>query len=276
MPVILLTSAAGAPGCTTTALGLALTWAGPTVLVEADPAGSAVSAGYLRGTVDHSRGLLNLALSGGTDNLPAAILAESLQLDERADRRLLLGLAEAGQASALQPWWEPIAEALVELDEAGYTVVVDAGRITQGSFALPLLDVADVVLMVCRATLSSAVRSQPATAALRESLARRGREDALGLVVIGSHDYQPAEVGQALGVPVAVRLVDDAKHARVLSDGAVERKFGTSALAREYRTGCSALAAGVQQRRDRVRGMAADRLGALASSAAVPMTGVRS
>lgn len=263
MPVILLTSAAGAPGCTTTALGLALTWAGPTVLVEADPAGSAISAGYLRGTVDHSHGLLNLALGGGHDNLPAAILAESLLLDEQSERHLLLGLAEAAQASALQPWWEPLGEAMVELDEAGYTMVIDAGRITQGSFPLPLLDVADVVLMVCRATLSSAVRSQPVTAALAESLARQGREDTLGLVVIGAADYQPSEVANALGVPLAIRLVDDSRHARVLSDGASERKFATSALAREYRNGCSALATHVQRRRDRVRGQTAERLGVL-------------
>lgn len=270
MPVIVLTSAAGAPGCTTTALGLALTWPGPTVLVEADPAGSSVSAGYLRGTVDHSHGLLNLALGGGRDNLPAAILTECLVLEQQPDRRLLLGLAEAAQASALQPWWEPIGAALVELDEAGYTVLVDAGRITQGSFPLALLDVADLVLMVCRATLSSAVRSQPATAALAESLGRQGREDALGLVVVGASDYQPAEVAGALGAPLLVRLGDDPKMARVLSDGGIEKKFATSALAREYRNGCSALAGRVAQRRERVRGLAAARLGTPAPGPAQP------
>ena len=50
MALIVLTSAAGSPGVTTTALGLALTWHRPVLLVEADPTGgSALLAGYFRG-----------------------------------------------------------------------------------------------------------------------------------------------------------------------------------------------------------------------------------
>ena len=49
MALIVLTSAAGSPGVTTTAVGLALTWPRPVLLVEADPTGgSAVLAGYFR------------------------------------------------------------------------------------------------------------------------------------------------------------------------------------------------------------------------------------
>ena len=39
MAVIALTSASGSPGVTTTALGLALLWPRPVLLVEADPTG---------------------------------------------------------------------------------------------------------------------------------------------------------------------------------------------------------------------------------------------
>jgi Mrp family chromosome partitioning ATPase len=46
MSVIVLTSASGSPGVSTTAVGLALSWPGPVLLVEADPTGgSAVLAG---------------------------------------------------------------------------------------------------------------------------------------------------------------------------------------------------------------------------------------
>ena len=50
MALIVLTSASGSPGVTTSAVGLALTWPRPALLVEADPTGgSSVLAGYLRG-----------------------------------------------------------------------------------------------------------------------------------------------------------------------------------------------------------------------------------
>ena len=50
MALIVFASAAGSPGVTTTAVGLALTWPRPVLLVEADPTGgSAVLAGFFRG-----------------------------------------------------------------------------------------------------------------------------------------------------------------------------------------------------------------------------------
>ena len=45
MALIVLTSASGSPGVTTTALGLALTWPRPVLLVEADPTGGSGDAG---------------------------------------------------------------------------------------------------------------------------------------------------------------------------------------------------------------------------------------
>lgn len=50
MSTLVLTSASGAPGVTTTALGLTLAWPEPCLLVDADRAASqAVLAGHLRG-----------------------------------------------------------------------------------------------------------------------------------------------------------------------------------------------------------------------------------
>lgn len=250
MPVIALVSAAGAPGCTTTALGLALTAEGPTLLVEADPAGSALASGWFRGTVDHSHGLLNLAL-GGTDGLAGAILAESVVVDQDADRRILLGLADPAQAATIEPWWGQIGSALHELATAGYTVVVDLGR-AHHRHEPALVDLADLVVVVCRATLSSAVRTQPLVAELDARLSARGLADRLGLAVIGSTDYTPAEVSRALGAPLLLRLPEDPRHARVLSDGAVERRFESSGLLRACRDGSRDLVEQVLRGRDRI------------------------
>ncbi|WP_454295894.1 hypothetical protein [Salana multivorans] len=47
----------------TTALGLAMHWHRPVLLVEADTAGGSVLAGYLRGARQADRGLLSLAIA---------------------------------------------------------------------------------------------------------------------------------------------------------------------------------------------------------------------
>lgn len=85
MALIGLTSARGAPGVTTTALGMALHWHRPVLLVEADASGgSAILAGYLRGTVAHDRGLRDVAvaLSLG-DPLDQAVNAALIELRAR-------------------------------------------------------------------------------------------------------------------------------------------------------------------------------------------------
>jgi cellulose biosynthesis protein BcsQ len=63
MSVIALCSASGAPGVTTTAVGLALLWPRPVLLVEADPAGGSVLAGWFRGQREYTQGLLDLAFT---------------------------------------------------------------------------------------------------------------------------------------------------------------------------------------------------------------------
>ena len=78
MAVIALASASGSPGVTTTALGMALLWARPALLVEADPTGgSALLAGYWRGQRDQA-GLLELVMAERhgvlADALPRMVL----------------------------------------------------------------------------------------------------------------------------------------------------------------------------------------------------------
>ena len=47
MAIVVLTSASGSPGVTTTAVGMAFSWPRPVLLVEADPTGG---SGILAGT----------------------------------------------------------------------------------------------------------------------------------------------------------------------------------------------------------------------------------
>ena len=113
MAVLALTSAKGAPGVSTAALAMTLLWPRAALLAECDPAGgSSVLAGHLRGEVDHSRGLLPLALaqqgSGGVrgpepagvhDHIRAGPLQTRQQRPERTpQRRGARGLRGVGQA----------------------------------------------------------------------------------------------------------------------------------------------------------------------------------
>ena len=84
MVLIVLASASGSPGVSTTALGLTLNWHRPVLLVDADPTGSsAVFAGYFHGTQEPTGGLINLALSLREGTLADALPRETLLLDLR-------------------------------------------------------------------------------------------------------------------------------------------------------------------------------------------------
>lgn len=221
MAVIVTTSAAGAPGVTTTSLGMALTWPRRVVLVEADPAGSTIAPGYLRGGTDHSRGLLNLALSDSRDaSLADLIYHQCLSLDQSADGPLLLmGLADPAQATALAPMWDQLARTFASLDGAGVDVIVDAGRLTQGSYALPVLTAADAVLLFLEGTTTSAVRSHPAATALASTLSRVGADDVLHLVVVGTSDHSQGEISRYYGIGQGFQLPNDPRAADLLSSG---------------------------------------------------------
>lgn len=227
MPIIVLTTAAGAPGASTTALGLALSWPGPALLVEADPAGTSLVPGWFRGAIDpQERNIVNLALVERAEDLTEAIFDQAISIasDENEHQRLaLLGLVEPVQAAALPDgWWEPVGSAFQALSAAGYAVIIDTGRITQGSYPMPLLAVADQVLLVCRAEVAGILRSYPMAIWLKALLAKTGNADTFGVIAIGNGGnryYSGRAVAKQLGVQFAFSLPDDPLSAAALSDG---------------------------------------------------------
>ena len=227
MPIIVLTTAAGAPGASTTALGLTLSWPGPALLVEADPAGTSLVPGWFRGAIDpQERNIVNLALVERAEDLTEAIFDQAVSIavddDGEHQRLALLGLIEPVQAPALNGWWEPIGAAFQSLSAAGYAVIIDVGRCTQGSFPMPLLAVADQVLLVCRAELSGVLRSYPMATQLKATLTGTGNADAFGVVAIGNGGnryYSGSAIAKQLGVQFALSLPDDPLSAAALSDG---------------------------------------------------------
>jgi hypothetical protein len=246
MAVVALASASGSPGVTSTALGLALLWPRPVLLVEADPTGgSGLLAGYFRGTREYDGGLIELALTA--TNIRDA-LADVARPIENTNVTYVAGTRSHTQAAALRDLWQPLAEGLRDLESTGQAVLVDAGRLGLHGSPEPLLAEADLSLLVARTTL-------PEVSALRswaDSLQRGAYEwQQTGVLLIGDRQpYSAREVGAALNLTVIASVADDPDAAAVLHRGASPpKRFDTGPLTRSLGAAIAAIHSAISQRR---------------------------
>ena len=272
MAVLALTSAKGAPGVSTAALAMTLLWPRAALLAECDPAGgSSVLAGYLRGTVAHTRGLLPLALAQRHESLEQALWPQTVPLtgDPHAasvaagagDRWLLPGLSDAAQAPSTAALWGPLGSVLANLERAGTDVIVDAGRLGTTHAPTALLRQADLVLLVMGTNLPAVAAVKARLNLLREDLSvtgAAGRTDGhlsnLALLLVGQgRPYGAKEISAACGVPVMACLAWDPASAEVLAAGATPgRRFDASPLVRSTKAAISASHELIRRRRDRL------------------------
>jgi hypothetical protein len=254
MSVIVLASASGSPGVTTTALGLALGWSRPALLVEADPTGgSSVAAGYLRGGIVPPEAMIELAMAPQADAVLETLPKVSLPLPGSSSK-WVPGTRSHEQARSLLPLWEPLNAALRSLESTGQDVIVDAGRLGLFGSPEPLLYGADLALLLTRSDMVSLSGARSWAETLRERFARAGGLPSLGLVLVGEgRPFRAREVAQVLQIPVVTTVAWDPDAAAVLSNGeappqagALQRLAGRggwedSALLRSYRGARSAI-----------------------------------
>jgi hypothetical protein len=270
MTVLALTSAKGAPGVSTAALAMTLLWPRSALLAECDPAGgSSVLAGYLRGTVDHSRGLLGLASAHRLDQLEQSLWSQTIALTQQgadaagdaSERWLLPGLSDAAQAPSTDALWGPLGSLLSALERADTDVIVDAGRLGAAHSPTALLRQADLVLLVMGTSLPSVASTRARLGALRQALSLGGVPDdapgsvaQLGILLVGEgRPYTAREIAGALDVPVVASLAWDPASAEVLSAGAAaSRRFGTSPLVRSCRLAINSSSELIVRRRQRL------------------------
>jgi len=214
MTLITVASFSGSPGVTTAALGIAACWpadADP-LLAEADPSGGDLQAWF--GLPD-TPGMVSLAAAarraGGPDLLAghAARLPGGLQA--------LPGPVGASQAHAAASQlaavgYEPVTAAAA----AGQVIVTDCGRLAPGTPVTPLLDAADVLLVVTTGDAAALAHVHARLGALADTaghteLLLSGRlgpypaaeiSDTLGVTVAGRLPWDPAGAGLLRGVPV--------------------------------------------------------------------------
>ena len=245
MAVVCLTSASGSPGVTTTAVGLAFCWPRPLLLIEADPTGgSGILAGFLKGTTPYDVGLIELALSplGVADALRDVVRPLSPNVS------LVAGTRTHAQAPALRDVWEPLAAALSELEVSGQDVIVDAGRLGLTGSPQPLLEAADLTLLLTRATLPSISAARSWAEAVRQPATGWRRA---GLLLIGEgRPYRDTEVSKVLGMPVVADLPDDSEAAAVYHRGATPpRHFETGPYVRSLQAAAQSIQAEVARSR---------------------------
>ncbi|MFI1759716.1 hypothetical protein [Streptomyces sp. NPDC020571] len=259
MAVIALAGCSGAPGVTTSALALLLSWpvepGRRMILAECDPDGGAVLHGLLQGTLGDRHGLRNLSVAARKGEFGEAFWRQLIDLSSEEgkaesprDRLLLPGITDPGQAASLNSVWKGLATMFRGIDaDHGHDVLVDLGR--RGAFgpSCVLADQADTVLVVVRNTLRCLQAAQSRVSALAE------RVGDVGLIVVDEGPYPAGEVQRVLQVPVVATLPYAPKEARVLSDGADQpRHFTKSALMKAARTTSTLLVQRAAARRARL------------------------
>ncbi|WP_154793230.1 hypothetical protein [Occultella kanbiaonis] len=262
MALITVLSAKGAPGCTTAVLGLTLRWPIPALLVEADVAGSAILAGYLRGELHQDHGVLPLAVTqaqtrrlqmtdlwdqtlplappshdqpaprgpfGATSGSPGPVTNSPVQY-------LLPGIPHATQSAAVRSLWGELASTLQTLEDGGMDAIVDLGRLSLGEEDRHgLLARSDQIVVATGSRLPQIHATKTLAEHLRARYAPAAAEmSPLTIVVVGpGRPFDAGEIAQLCGLQLAGTLAWDPASAEVYSAGARPgRKFASAALNR--------------------------------------------
>ncbi|MGH9117145.1 MAG: hypothetical protein ACRD0A_04490 [Acidimicrobiales bacterium] len=237
MALITVAGSKASPGATTLAMGLAANWPATAgrrlVVVEADPAGGVLAARYeaLRGertladaTLMLRRGFRVEDMVGSSRRLWGWLPVVVSPIPPRQAYEAL-----ARRESAVGP---PAAERLA----AGLAgcpdvdVLVDIGRVTPQSPALPFIEHAEVTLLVTRLGFESVA----ATLALIDDLAGVVGRGGLVLVGVGTGPYDAATVASEAGVAGVAELPWDETAAATIRHGVVKQgRLRRSALWRD-------------------------------------------
>ena len=259
MAVIALAGCSGAPGVTTSALALLLSWpleAGRRmVLAECDPDGGAVLHGLLQGTLGDRYGLRNLSVAARQGDLGDAFWRQLIDLgseegkkESPRDRLLLPGITDPAQSASLGAVWKALGVIFRGIEaEHGHDVLIDLGR--RGAFGPSgvLAEQADAVVVVVRNTLRCLQAAESRVRALEQQVGD------VGVLMINEGPYPAGEVQRVLQVPVVATLPYAPKDAHVLSDGAEQpRHFTKSALMKAARTSSTLLVQRAAMRRARL------------------------
>ena len=212
--LIALTSAKGAPGTTTSALALALSWPRPVLLADLDPRGGDLAWSYGQGRDLEGRGLLSLHVAARHQPMASAVWSQVVTLAPTC--WLLPGLDESRHAGTMD--WAGLARALGGLD---VDVIADCGALPAVKPPADVWTTADLAVLVLRPTLPAVHSAQGVAETVRSDLMNSGLgADRLVSVIVGpGRPYSVGEVTAAMGTsaPVLGALPWDDAAAAVLN-----------------------------------------------------------
>jgi hypothetical protein len=259
MSILVLTSTSGAPGVTTLAVGLALAWPRSVLLADCDPgAHQAILAGHLGGRGAGGKGLLRVAEAHrDRRSLQEVIIDQTVPLADGSEpsRLVLPGFSKPGSAALFTGVWADLVDAFERLDDAGFDVIVDAGRMPAQGLPMPLVEAAATTAVVLGSSLRAVTSARVHRTTLLEQAKSTTAEEPPGLIVIGpGQPYTAAEIGRALDAPVITTIAHDPQAAASLSDGRPRsRRFDHSAFARSLTDAAVSIAANLRRSAERVR-----------------------
>ncbi|EGF73134.1 hypothetical protein HMPREF9343_02722 [Cutibacterium acnes HL099PA1] len=248
MSTIVLTSVSGAPGVTTTAIGLGRVWPQSSLVVE-DDTHHAMLAGYLRAAQHAEPNLATVANLTATPTNAQTVwesIARPLPTDDPVSglrRKAVLGPPTPWSRAGIDPRWGFMLALWRQLAEAGIDTIIDLGRLatpltsTPHLIATPIVEDADMILVMIEATLRDVAGAHTMVEGLAEQMNLAGAHQRLGLLVHrggaarGVAEFTDKEITSALQLPVCGSIVHDPVAAAQLSDG-VGQRFDKSRLAR--------------------------------------------
>lgn len=229
MSVVYLTSTSGAPGVSTLAVAMTLTWPRPALLLEADLSKTShILAGYLRGQYAHTHGLTEATIANLRGELNGETLfAQTISLG--TGRYVIPGFNDLGGArGSTTTFWANMLRAIDQLPLAAVApeldIIVDAGRFVPGDPRSPLIAQADSVVLVTGNTLPDIAAVHASSSAFASTLETAGHRDYLGLTISSTphkgQGYNSHEITQKTGLPILGTLPWDPATAAFYSHGA--------------------------------------------------------
>lgn len=224
MSLYAFASTHGAPGVTSTVMGLAAVWRATTgrdvLVVEADPDGGVLATRFAGLRAD--RTIADVAVDVRRAFEMDVVLQSAQHVWDGVPLIVAPPSAEQAQ-SALAAAGERLAAGLAGAD--GIDVLADLGRLTSRSPTIPLARRAVTTVLVARPSFESVASLAPRVPELRAGGCT------LSLVTIGDAPYSPHDVEQAAGASLLAVLPVDPRSAAVFSgSGGSPRRLQRSLL----------------------------------------------
>ncbi|MCL1923604.1 MAG: hypothetical protein FWG15_07115 [Propionibacteriaceae bacterium] len=223
MALILLTSACGSPGVTTTTLGLSLRWSRPAIAIEADPGGgSSMMAGFFQGFRECPPSIVDLLMAHRSGDIESQLSRSLIAINK--DTSILPGPRTHAQARNALELWEPVASVWSTWADH-VDVFIDAGRLGMESYPVNLLPRVDLVLLLTHCDLPSlASAKQWADLAHDQALRNPGVPRWATLLINEGNPYTEKEVTRVLRLDHVGSLRHDPSGARHYSHGSPQKR----------------------------------------------------